>query len=113
MQIDGNFGVTAGIAEMLLQSQDGEIALLPALPRVWSSGRVTGFTVDIAWKHGVLSRAVIYSLTGGPCRVHAAVPLSFDSSDLAVRAHRMPGCIEFTAKAGREYVLIGDRPGSP
>ena len=74
-QIDGNFGATAGIAEMLLQSHAGEIHLLPALPAAWPNGRVRGlrarggFTVDIAWAGGRVTEASLSSASGGVARV--------------------------------------------
>ena len=76
VQIDGNFGVTAGVAEMLLQSQGGYIELLPALPDRWSSGSFKGlcargsFDVDAQWQNGRITAVTITSKAGKECRIN-------------------------------------------
>jgi len=80
-QIDGNFGATAGITEMLLQSHAGEINLLPALPDAWPSGEIKGvkargnFEVTIHWDKGKLKESNVISLSGGNCRLRTSIPV--------------------------------------
>ena len=81
-QIDGNFGCTAGIAEMLLQSHDGAIHLLPALPDEWKDGKIKGlrapggFEVSFEWKEGKVQKLEIVSNLGGNCRIRVPNELS-------------------------------------
>ena len=80
-QIDGNFGCASGIAEMLLQSQDGAIHLLPALPSGWKNGSISGlkarggFELNLQWKNGEIEKTSIKSTLGGNCRLRSYSPL--------------------------------------
>jgi alpha-L-fucosidase 2 len=85
-QIDGNFAGAAGMAEMLVQSQSGEIHLLPALPTAWKEGMVKGlrargaFELDMNWKQNVLVNATIKSLVGNTCTIRTSRPISVKGS---------------------------------
>ena len=108
-QIDGNFGGTAGVAEMLLQSQGGEVQLLPALPKAWNTGSFKGlvarggFVVDADWRDGVLSGAVVRPRVDGVCRVRSAVPLQF--AGLSSRRVDDHWILEWKAKRSQVYRL--------
>ncbi|WP_224994828.1 glycoside hydrolase N-terminal domain-containing protein [Cesiribacter sp. SM1] len=92
-QIDGNFGCTAGIAEMLLQSHDGAIHVLPALPDAWPRGKVRGLMarggveVDINWEGGTIKTMMLHSKLGGNIRIRSYHPLTLEGGGTLVSAN--------------------------
>ena len=114
-QIDGNFGGIAGMAEMLLQSQLGELSLLPALPDAWPSGSIRGlkargnFTVDMNWKAGRLSRAVITAGSGGLCTIRTAIPVMINGKTPRAR-HDDYGYSNSIAMRQGEKIVIRPLP---
>lgn len=95
VQVGDMMGVPAAMAEMFVQSQDGEIHLLPARPTEWRSGRLTGFrarggfTVDLEWSDGALRAAAIHSSRGGRCVVRYGANTTVIDTEPAAR-HRVP-----------------------
>ena len=117
-QVEGAMGATAAIAEMVMQSQAGEIQLLPALPKAWHTGEVSGlrarngFEVSEVWSQGRLISATIISTLGEPCAVRYHCPLRVSENGAAVSVVRPEATVlNFKTKAGATYILTLEQPG--
>ena len=111
-QIDGNFGGSAGVMEMLVQSHAGEINLLPALPHEWAAGSVRGlrarggFEVDINWNEGRLASGSILAEQGGVARVRVPNAVKVEAPYPLQIKQIEPLVFEFRARAHERYRLV-------
>ena len=112
-QADGIFGALGSVTEMLLQSQSGELHLLPALPPKWTNGLISGicarggFTVDLQWQSNQLASANILSKLGNICRVRSRRPIDVQLGSNYIAAPMiLPGLYEFTTVAGSNYSIL-------
>lgn len=115
-QIDGNFGATAGIAEMLLQSHLGNVHLLPALPSAWKDGHVKGlvargnFEIEMWWKNGKLTKAYVLSKKGGVCRLQTKEKISISNTKMLTQLPHAIGkewkVTSFSTTAGKKYEIV-------
>jgi alpha-L-fucosidase 2 len=111
-QIDGNFAGTAGVIEMLMQSQNKEIHLLPALPDAWTDGEIKGitakgnFTVAIKWEGGKMTQATILSNNGGKCSVRAEIPFVIEKLNIKSEKSSIGYTAVFETKKGISYIVV-------
>ena len=113
MQVDGSFGVAAGVMEALVQSHEGRIHLLPALPSAWHTGSLSGtrvrggFVLDFSWKEGKVQQAKLVSNAGQSCRLKIGEgKLQITQGGKVVSGKLMEdGSVSFPTQAGREYVI--------
>lgn len=111
LQVDGSMGVTAGISEMLVQSHEGIIQLLPALPKEWASGEFCGvctrgaFELDLNWEKRVIKTVEILSKAGKICKISASSLVNVYANGSPVLVTKGDGYIEFPTEVGRRYLL--------
>jgi alpha-L-fucosidase 2 len=112
LQVDGSLGVAAGITEMLMQSHEGVIDLLPALPEEWSKGRFKGvcargaFELDMKWNGGKISSVEVLSKEGQTCRIKTGTMVTVREAGKKISPRQLPdGSVEFPTRKGVRYLV--------
>ena len=112
LQVDGNFGVSAAVTEMLMQSHDGFIKLLPALPDEWSEGAFKGvcargaFELDFNWKNKTVTEMKILSKAGEVCKIEFKPGMQISSNGKKTALKKLPGGLaEFKTVRGAVYTV--------